>query len=136
MYLAIGELVHPVHEEDPARLRRQGIDGRLVEPQQVRGFEVPLLRGGCGAFPVVAERIEGRARRFLAPGAIDQQVLGDTSQEAARIGELMPLRATRRAREDFLDEIGRFVGARLATQEMKERRAMCAIRRVEISLPL
>lgn len=61
MYLAIGELVHPVHEENTARLRRQGIDGRLVEPQQVRGFEVPFLCGGRGAFPFVAKRIEGRA---------------------------------------------------------------------------
>ena len=109
-----------VHEEDAARLRRQGIDGRLVESQQVRGFEVPLLRGGRGAFLLIAERIEGRARRFLTPGAIDKQVLGDTPQEAARVGELVPLLAARRARKDFLDKIGRFLGARLATQEMEE----------------
>lgn len=132
MYLAIGELVHPVHEENAAGLRRQGIDGPLVQSEQIRGFEIPLLRGGRGAFTFIAQRKEGRARRFLAPGAIDKQVLGDTTKETARIGELVPLLAARRARKDFLDKIGRFLGARLAAQEMKERIAVRTIGRLEI----
>ena len=95
MYLAIRELVHPVHEEDAAGLWRQGINGRFIEPKQIGGFEIPLLRGGRGAFTLIAQRKEGRARRFLAPGAIDKQVLGDTTQETARIGELVTLPAAR-----------------------------------------
>lgn len=49
---------------------------------------------------------------------------------------MVPLLAARRARKDFLDKIGRFLGARLAAQEMEERRAMRAIGRLEISVPL
>src|SRR5690606_22165219 len=51
-------------------------------------------------------------------------------------GELMPLLAARRARKDFLDKIGRFLGACLAAQEMKKRRAMRAIGRLQILVPL
>jgi hypothetical protein len=99
-------------------------------------MEIPFLRGGRCTLSFVAERVKGRARRFLASGAVDKQVLSDTAQEAARIGELVPLLAARRSRKDFLDKIGRFLGASLAAKEMEEPRAMRAISRLEILLRL
>ena len=60
----------------------------------------------------------------LAPCAVDQEILGDATKKSARIDKLVALRAARRAREDFLHKVRRFLWSRLAAQEMKERRAM------------
>src|SRR3546814_16571525 len=44
VYLALCEFVHQVHQEDAPGFGRHGVDGRLVESEQVRGFEIPFLR--------------------------------------------------------------------------------------------
>src|SRR3546814_1028748 len=56
MYLAIGKLVHPVHEKDAARLGRQCVNGLLIKLQKVRRCEVPFLRGGRHGIALFAQR--------------------------------------------------------------------------------
>src|SRR3546814_20470174 len=71
-------------------------------------------------------------RGLVAPRAVDEQILGDAAKKAARVDEPVALLASRRARENLLHEIGRFLGPRLAAQEMKERGAMRPIDGVQV----
>ena len=132
MYLAITEFVHPVHQENAARFWRHGVNRRFIQSQQVRGFEVPLLRRRRRAVALLAKRKEDRPRGLLAPRAIDKEILGDAAKKPARIDELVALCAPRRASKDFLHQIRSFLGSRFATQEMEERYAMRPIYRVQI----
>src|SRR3546814_4169450 len=104
MYLAICEFVHPVHQEDAPGLGRHGVDGHLVESQQVRDFEIPFLRGRGDGVALFAERKENRWRGPVAPRAVDEQILGDAAQKAARVDEPVALLASCRARENLRSE--------------------------------
>ena len=132
MYLAITEFVYPVHQENAPRLWRHGVNRSFIKPQQIGRFEVPLLRGGGDRIAVFAQRKEDRGRRLLASRAVDQEILGDATKKSARIDKLVALRAARRAREDFLHKVRRFLGSGLAAQEMKKRRAMRPIDGVQV----
>src|SRR3546814_4221317 len=95
VYLAITEFVHPVHQENAARFWRHGVNRRFIQSQQVRGFEVPLLRRRRRAVALLAKRKEDRPRGLLAPRAIDKEILGDAAKKPARIDELVALCAPR-----------------------------------------
>ena len=134
MDLPVAQFVDAVHQKNSPRLWRHRIDGRFIKPEKVGGLDIPFLLRRTRRVAVFEEGEEDDRLAAPPPRAIDEQILGDAPQKAARIDQPMPLSASRGAREHFLDKIGRLFGPGLAAQVAKQGTAMRPKRLVEIGV--
>lgn len=131
--VAVAEFVDPVHQEHAARLEGHSIHGALIKSKDIVGFQPPFLLGGAGGVALFFEWMEEGGVASRVPGAVDEQILRNAAKKPAWIDPLAALRTARSARKDFLHQVGRLVGSRLATEKTEKRAAMLSIGLVELA---